>query len=137
MKTLLKAYAISAMLTFPLAAYAEDAASKSDAAAKPQMGMNCPMMGDMQKYMGAMMKDMGAMMDRTNDPALKDQMQKMHEQMGAMMDRMHKMGSNMMGGGMMGGGMMGNSAPKAEQKDETAPSAPVSPEDHKSHHPEQ
>lgn len=49
-----------------------------------------------------------------------------------MMDRMDKMGSN-----MMGGGMMGNSAPKPEQKDETAPIVPVSPEDHKSHHPEQ
>lgn len=33
----------------------------------------------MQKNMGAMMKDMGAMTNRTNDPALKTQMQKMHD----------------------------------------------------------
>lgn len=131
MKALLKACAISAVLAFPVAAHAEDEAAKSESARKTQMGMNCPMMGDMQKNMGAMMKDMGAMMGSTNDPALKAQMQKMHEQMGAMMDRMHKMSS-----GMMGGGMMGNSAPKTEQKDES-PSAPsTSPEDHKSHHPE-
>lgn len=83
------------------------------------------MVGDMQK-------NMGAMMSNTGDPALKAQMQKMHEQMSTMMDRMHKMGSD-----MMGGSMTESSSPKAEQKPETAPTPPVSPEDHKSHHPQQ
>ena len=132
MKALLKACSIAALLTFSMAAYAENAAKKPETAPTPQMGMNCPMMGDMQKNMGAMMKDMGAMMSNTSDPALKAQMQKMHEQMSTMMDRMHKMGSD-----MMGGSMTESSSPKAEQKPETAPTPPVSPEDHKSHHPQQ
>lgn len=121
MNALLKACSIAALVTFSMAAYAEDAAKKNETAPTPQMGMNCPMMGDMQKNMGAMMKDMSAMISTTSDPALKAKMQKMHEQMSTMMEC----------------SMMGSSSPKAEQKPENAPKPPVSPQDHKSHHPQQ
>src|SRR4029079_17607535 len=102
MKGLLYACAISAILASPVAAYGDDVAPKAESSAAP--GMNCPMMGtmmggmgDMQKNMGAMAKEMSAMMSGTNDPSMKERMQKMHDQMVDMMSNM---------GGMMGRGMM-------------------------------
>lgn len=122
MKALLKACSIAALVTFSTAAYAENAAKKSETTPPPQSRMNCMTMGDMQKNMGSMMKDMIAIISTTTDLALKAKMQEMHAQMST----------------MMGGGMTGSSSSKAEQPETApAPAPPLSSQDHKSHHPQQ
>ena len=135
MKRFITACAITAVLALPVVA--EVATPNANLA---PTNMSCPMMGammggmgDMQKNMGAMAKEMSAMMSGTNDPSMKERMQKMHDQM---VDMMSNMGG-MMGRAMIGGGMMGGQMMQGTPKSDTDTMTPNSTDEHKSHHPDQ
>ena len=123
MKDPITSWAFAALLAFPIAASAQNAAPKADKPAASST-MNCPMMANMpgmmadmsgmQKDMGGMMSDMQAMMKDTKDPGMKERMQKMQGRMSAMMASMQKSGGmmgQMMGNGPMGRQPSGNTAP--------------------------
>ena len=143
MKRPIRLCAIAAVLVLPFAALAQNgAADQAKAPAASGMTMGCPMMGNMDamnKDMGAMVGDLETMMKDAKDPTQKDRLQNMHDRMTAMMANMQKMGGMQSMMGMMKGGM---AAPAASPQKDAAPdtpapnsTAPVSPEDHKAHHP--
>lgn len=135
MKRLLGMGAASAILIMSTQAFAQ-----TNAAPKPQDGMNCPMADTtmMKTNLSSMMSDLSEMMNQTKDPSMKARMSKLHDQMSAMMTMMQKMGGGMMNGGMMKGGMMGGGMMQGGQGSGGA-GAPTAPSagDHQSHHPGQ
>ena len=144
MKRLSRSCAIAAVLVLPFAAFAQNGGAEQSKVPAPAsvMTMACPMMGNMDamhRDMGAMVGDVETMMKDVKDPAQKDRLQKMHDRMTAMMASMQKMGGMHSMMGMMKGGVATPDAPPQQDvtPDTPAPNttAPVSPDDHKAHHP--
>ena len=145
MKRLIRSCAVAAVMVLPFAALAQNDGADQRKAPTPAPGMMmaCPMMGNMDamhKDVGAMVGEVETMMKDAKDPAQKDRLQRMHDRMTAMMAGMQKMSAmHSMMGMMKGSGMAAPAAPaqKDVTPDTSAPNstAPVSPEDHKAHHP--
>ncbi len=102
MNKIFKATLITAMLIFPMSAYA-GTKDKTESNMKGMpircaQGKECSMsdrMGNMKNGMGKMMSDMQSMMGKMKDPAVKAKMQRMHKNMGDMMQHMRKMHDQM------------------------------------------
>lgn len=116
MKQLITSFTIAALLALPMTASAQNTAAPG---ASPPAGssnmMNCPMatgMPAMRQNMAGMMSQMQVMARDTQDPVMKERMQKMHERMSAMMANMQQMGSMHanMGSATMGGQQPGAAA---------------------------
>ena len=93
-------------------------------------GMQC----DMMTNMTGMQTEMQAMIKDTNDPAMKERMQKMHDQMQAMMTHMqamHKDGAMQCGqGGGMNMDMKGMNHEGMNMNQDPAPAKPAPEHNH-------